>query len=133
MAENIRYMVAYNAYRYNDGSANNAELRREVQVKSAEEALKLVESIEKAAKRYKDACNGIDEVEDEVDDEGGDAAAKEAAKEAARDAAREAEQDLVDDLIGGMCGGFFHPGAKAYVDHIRREVLEIRSDVKGAA
>lgn len=118
MAENIRYMVAYSAYRYNDGSANNAELRREVQVKSAEEALKLVENIEKAAKRYKDACNGIH------DDE---------AAEAARDAAKEVEQDLVDELIGGMCGGFFHPGAKAYVDHIRREVLESRSDVKGAA
>jgi hypothetical protein len=122
MAENIRYMVAYSAYRYNDGSANNAELRREVQVKSAEEALKLVENIEKAAKRYKDACNGIHD--DEDDDE---------AAEAARDAAKEVEQDLVDELIGGMCGGFFHPGAKAYVDHIRREVLEIRSDVKGAA
>lgn len=122
MSENIRYMVAYRAYRYNDGSANNAELKREVQVKSAEEALKLVENIEKAAKRYKDACNGIHD--DEDDDE---------AAEAARDAAKEVEQDLVDELIGGMCGGFFHPGATAYVDHIRREVLEIPSDVKGAA
>jgi membrane protein involved in colicin uptake len=119
-------MVAYRAYRYNDGSANNAELKREVQVKSAEEALKFIEIIERAAKRYKDECAGIHE--DDSDDD-----AEKAAKEAAREAAKEAEQDLIDDLIGGYCGGFFYPGAKAYVDHIRREVLQLPTEVKGAA
>jgi hypothetical protein len=39
----------------------------------------------------------------------------------------------MDWLIGGMCGGFFYPGAKAYVDHIRREVLEAPAKVEGAA
>ncbi len=123
VAENIRYMVAYRAYRYNDGSANNAELKREVEVKSGEEALALVERIEKAAKRYNDQCAGLHE--DETDDD--------PEKEAMKEAELEAEQDLIDDLIGGANGGFFHRGAKAYVDHIRREVLEIPADVKGAA
>jgi hypothetical protein len=98
-------MVAYRAYRYNDGSANNAELKREVEVKSAEEALKVVERIEKAAKRY-------DDVEDTYE---------------------ERENYLMDWLIGGACGGFFYPGAKAYVDHIRREVLQAPAKVEGAA
>jgi methionyl-tRNA synthetase len=123
MAENIRYMVAYRAYRYNDGMANNKELREEVEVGSAEEALTLVERIEKAAKRYNDQCNGIHEDETDGDPE----------KEAKLEAELEAEQDMIDDLIGGMCGGFFYPGAKAYVDHIRREVLEVPADVAGAA
>jgi hypothetical protein len=113
-------MVAYRAYRYNDGSANNAELKREVEVKSAEEALKVVARIEKAAKRYKDGCAGIHDDEDEDD---GDV----------EQSYEERENYLMDWLIGGMCGGFFYPGAKAYVDHIRREVLEAPATVEGAA
>jgi cytochrome c len=118
MAENLRYMVAYSAYRYNDGSANNAELKEEVEVKSAEEAHKLVERIERAAKLYNDQCNGIheDDGEDEEDC-----------------SYEEREQYLIDHLIGGACGGFFHPGAKAYVDHVRRELLTVPSEGKDAA
>jgi hypothetical protein len=110
-------MVAYSAYRYNDGSANNAELRRETQVGSADEAWKLVGRIEKAAKGYKEQCNGTHDDDDVVDDLPHE----------------ETEQYLIDWLIGGACGGFFHPGAKAYVEYVRREVLEApAADVSAA-
>lgn len=119
MAENIRYMVAYRGYRYNDGSANNAELRREVEVKSAEEALKIVDRINKSAQGYKDGCDGNHDTD--------------ATDEEVEYVYEETEQYLIDWLIGGACGGFFHPGATAYVDHIRREVLQAPANGKSAA
>jgi hypothetical protein len=107
VTEGTRYIVWYSAYRYNDGSANNAEIRREVQVGSEDEALKLVSRINKSAQGYSARCSGED-----IDQDSEEEAKYE-----------DTEDYLIDWLIGGACGGFFHPGAKAFIERYSRDPL----------
>lgn len=102
MSERTAFKVVYSYYRYNDGRANNGDFCKEHTCKSGEEAVRLAERINAIATRYKAVCDGDDTVsEDQQND----------------------DRELMDDLIDGACGGYFHPGAVAYVDHIRREPL----------
>ncbi|NTF16913.1 hypothetical protein G6L37_00540 [Agrobacterium rubi] len=112
MTERTVIKVAYSYYRYNDGSANNGDVNRERTCKTAEEAIGLADRINAIAARYKAACNGDDSVTEEQEWE---------------------DRDLANDLIDGACGGYLHPGAVAYVDHIRRERLSPDSEPRQIA
>lgn len=104
MSESIRYIVRYSAYRYSCGPGTSGDFSEEVKVKSEAAAIKLAARINKSAQVYKDQCNGShDDEPDDLPDE-------------------ETERWLNDSLIGYE-GGFFHAGAKAYVEHVRREEL----------
>jgi len=117
MIEKTRYIVSYSAYRYNDGSANNADIRREVTVDTEAKALSLVERINRSAQGYKDSCDGARD--DDEDD-------------SAECSYEEKEEYLIDWLIGGACGGFFKPGARAFAEHYRRESLAAQQTVEAA-
>lgn len=105
MTERKEYRVAYSYYRYNDGSANNGDIRREVVCKNADEALAMAARINAIATRYSNSMKDIEDDEEPSEEEA------------------EADRELQDDLIDGACGGYFYPGAAAFVYHIRREPL----------
>lgn len=105
MAEIVKFRVAYSYYRYNDGSANNGDVRKEHACATAEDALRLAERINAAAVRYNLSCDDESVTEEQ----------------------REDDKDLMDDLIDSACGGYFYTGAVAYVDRINRELISAPS------
>lgn len=106
MTDRTEFRVAYSYYRYNDGSANNGDIRREVVCKSPEQALSIAAMINRIALRNEKPLKEIEEAKENRSEEEADA-----------------ERDLERDLIDGACGGYFYPGAAAFVYHIRREPL----------